>query len=69
MLGVYPFVSKKQERLAGRDKGRCLAHMFVMNVDEELEEWPESKERSRFWVRFAVLGSDNVSVLGFISPV
>jgi len=21
-----------------------------MNVDEELEEWPESKERSRFWL-------------------
>lgn len=50
MLGVYPFVSKKQERLAGRDKGRCLAHIFVMNVEEELAEWPESKERTRFWV-------------------
>lgn len=30
--------------------GKCLAYMFVMEVLEELQEWPESNDRNRVWV-------------------
>ncbi|MEW5311666.1 MAG: hypothetical protein WDW38_003361 [Sanguina aurantia] len=50
MLGMFHFQSAKQERLHSVQQGRCVAHMYVMTVHEELEVWPESHERQRFWV-------------------
>lgn len=50
MLGKFEFCSKKNERMGSAHKARCLAHMFVMDVHEELDEWPESHERKRLWV-------------------
>jgi hypothetical protein len=37
-------------------QGRCLAHMFVMRVAEELEVWPEYPQRKRAWVSATVHG-------------
>jgi 8-oxo-dGTP pyrophosphatase MutT (NUDIX family) len=50
-LGTYPFSNRKTQ--AGQ-KG-CIAHMFVMLVQEELATWPESAHRSRRWVRVSHL--------------
>jgi len=49
-LGEFTFKSKKHERLGSAHKGRCVAHMFVLEVTEELQEWPERLERQREWV-------------------
>lgn len=49
MVGAYGFSSKKAAR-GHADCGRCMAHMFVMHVAEELTTWPESTERQRVWV-------------------
>lgn len=48
MVGAYGFSSKKAAR-GHADCGRCMAHMFVMHVAEELTTWPESTERQRVW--------------------
>lgn len=48
-LGVFPFSSGKEERMRNVHQGRCLAHMFILHVAEELEEWPESADRQRAW--------------------
>ncbi|CAG9466376.1 unnamed protein product [Pedinophyceae sp. YPF-701] len=48
-IGVFHFHSGKQERRQQADKGRCIAHIYAMNVDEELAVWPESRERKRKW--------------------
>jgi hypothetical protein len=50
LLGVFPFSSAKQSHSTNQHQGRCLAHMFVMRVAEELEVWPEHPQRSRLWV-------------------
>eukprot|EP01023_Acetabularia_acetabulum_P002419 TRINITY_DN10964_c0_g1_i3.p2 TRINITY_DN10964_c0_g1~~TRINITY_DN10964_c0_g1_i3.p2 ORF type:complete len:192 (+),score=42.07 TRINITY_DN10964_c0_g1_i3:100-675(+) len=44
VLGAFPFQSRKE------GQGQCIAHMFVMLVQEELSKWPEQKERGRRWV-------------------
>ncbi|XP_075265832.1 uncharacterized protein LOC142358287 [Convolutriloba macropyga] len=49
-LGEFSFKSKKHERLGSAHKGRCVAHMYVLEVTEQLEEWPEHLERQREWV-------------------
>lgn len=49
MVGAYVFSSKKAAR-GHAERGRCMAHMFVMHVAEELSTWPESTERNRVWV-------------------
>lgn len=54
MLGMFHFQSAKQERLHSVHQGRCVAHMYVLAVQEELEVWPESPERQRFWVSLSV---------------
>jgi len=43
-LGTFPFVSKSCS---------CMAHVFVLRVDEELVTWPEQEERQRVWCRVA----------------
>lgn len=50
ILGTFWFQSMKQERLHNVHQGRCVAHIFVMHVQEELELWPECKDRNRYWV-------------------
>lgn len=45
-LGTYPFQNRKAEN---GQKG-CVAHMFVLEVQEELPTWPESSKRMRRWV-------------------
>lgn len=57
MVGAYVFSSGKAARKQAADgcqvpaePGRCVAHMFVMHVAEELPTWPEGSERKRIWV-------------------
>eukprot|EP00887_Chlorella_sp_A99_P005778 scaffold1.g5778.t1 len=49
-LGAFPFHSNKAERLHTANKGRCIAHVFVLHVTEELADWPEARQRQRVWV-------------------
>lgn len=50
MLGTFPFSSgKSSPDIITRHQGRCIAHIFVMHVAEELDMWPERDERKRFW--------------------
>ena len=55
MVGAYPFKSNKAARKHTAEQGRCLAHMFVMHVVEELPTWPEGAERKRVWVSTVTL--------------
>ena len=50
-VGRYEFYSGKAERVHSAHRGRCIAHMFAMHVEEELTSWPESPARKRLWVR------------------
>lgn len=50
MVGTFRFASTKQSNTTNAHQGRCLAHMFVMRVAEELEVWPEFPQRKRCWV-------------------
>ena len=50
MVGAFPFKSNKAARKHTAEQGRCVAHMFVMHVVEELPTWPEGTERKRIWV-------------------
>ena len=50
MVGAFPFKSNKAARKHTAEQGRCVAHMFVMHVAEELPTWPEGAERKRIWV-------------------
>ena len=52
-LGVYPFSNRKPSS----GQNGCIAHMFVMNVQEELDTWPESNKRVRQWVRSCCVNS------------
>ncbi|KAG1662326.1 hypothetical protein FOA52_011484 [Chlamydomonas sp. UWO 241] len=53
MLGAFPFTSCKPSAPTSRNQGKCIAHMFLMHVAEELEVWPEGHERQRHWVTLA----------------
>lgn len=48
ILGTFPFVSQKR---GGQEPINvpCLAYMYVMRVEEQLDEWPEQLERKRDW--------------------
>lgn len=50
LVGTFRFASSKQSHSNNVHQGRCLAHMFVMRVAEELETWPEYPQRRRCWV-------------------
>eukprot|EP00955_Chlamydomonas_euryale_P002946 31121-Chlamydomonas_euryale.AAC.5 len=50
MLGAFPFTSCKPSAPHTRNQGRCVAHMFLLRVEEELSEWPEGRERRRRWL-------------------
>jgi hypothetical protein len=54
---VFNFQSAKQARLNSTHQGRCVAHIFVLRVGEELEAWPEHPQRQRRWVRAATNGA------------
>lgn len=56
LIGVFPFSSNKPSHSTNAHQGRCLAHMFVMRVAEELDTWPEYPQRSRLWVPLAEAG-------------
>jgi diphosphoinositol-polyphosphate diphosphatase len=45
-LGEYPYCNRKMNP---QRKG-CIAHVFVMHVQEELKVWPEAGHRIRRWV-------------------
>ena len=53
-LGVYPYSNRKP----GSQRKGCIAHVFVMNVQEELTVWPEAAHRTRRWVRYPTLCFD-----------
>eukprot|EP00884_Botryococcus_braunii_P004645 jgi/Botrbrau1/14181/Bobra.182_3s0114.1 len=42
-LGPFTFLSGKLTH------GHCVAYMFAMHVEEELEHWPEENTRQRRW--------------------
>lgn len=49
-LGKWEFRSKSsQDDLCGMEGG-CRGYMFALEVTEELETWPEQKNRARQWV-------------------
>nr|XP_043634551.1 nudix hydrolase 13, mitochondrial isoform X1 [Erigeron canadensis] len=48
-LGVWEFRSKSNEAACTKEGG-CKGYMFALEVTEELEVWPEQKNRSRKWV-------------------
>jgi hypothetical protein len=54
MLGTFSFQSAKEARKNDAHQGRCIAHIFVLNVAEELEKWPEQDMRQRSWVSAVV---------------
>jgi len=47
VLGVFKFVSKKRSRFPVNSS---LAHVFAMQVIEQLDSWPEQSVRNRRWV-------------------
>lgn len=55
LLGTFSFqggkaVSSGMGGLAGMHRvSRCKAYIYVMHVAEELQTWPESKDRQRIW--------------------
>lgn len=52
MLGTFRYVGKPDRKHnASNAAVRCVVHMFVMHVAEELPTWPEHSERQRVWVR------------------
>nr|AFK46943.1 unknown [Lotus japonicus] len=49
-LGKWEFRSKSsQDDLCGMEEG-CRGYMFALEVTEELETWPEQKNRARQWL-------------------
>ena len=52
MLGTFRYVGKPDRKHTASDAAvRCVVHLFVMHVAEELQTWPEHSERQRVWVR------------------
>lgn len=49
-VGEFKFKSRKKALNASGLKGGCLARVFVMDVTEEMTEWPEQKKRTRRWM-------------------
>lgn len=49
-VGEFTFKSRKKAALNGGKKATCLARVFVMNVTEEMTEWPEQATRTRTWL-------------------
>jgi diphosphoinositol-polyphosphate diphosphatase len=51
LQNTYEFVSRSRVR-AGHDgdEAKCVAHVFTMEVEEELERWPEERVRTRHWL-------------------
>ncbi|GAU46356.1 hypothetical protein TSUD_324980 [Trifolium subterraneum] len=48
-LGIWEFRSKSSQDLCGMEGG-CRGYMFALEVTEELENWPEQKNRARRWL-------------------
>ena len=48
MLGKFRYMGKPDKQHTAPVK--CIIHMFVMQVAEELQVWPEMAQRQRFWV-------------------
>ncbi|KAJ0704443.1 putative NUDIX hydrolase domain-containing protein [Helianthus annuus] len=48
-LGEWEFRSKSKQE-ACSEEGGCKGYMFVLEVTEELETWPEQNNRNRKWV-------------------
>ncbi|CAK0787021.1 hypothetical protein CVIRNUC_010237 [Coccomyxa viridis] len=48
MLGRFRYMGKPDKMHTAPVK--CIIHMFVMHVAEELDVWPEMAQRQRFWL-------------------
>ncbi|XVE84257.1 hypothetical protein DITRI_Ditri16bG0156200 [Diplodiscus trichospermus] len=48
-LGVWEFRSKSRQELC-TPEGSCRGFMFALEVTEELDIWPEQKDRNRIWL-------------------
>ncbi|CAJ2672250.1 unnamed protein product [Trifolium pratense] len=48
-LGIWEFRSKSSQDLCGMEGG-CRGYMFALEVTDELEHWPEQKNRARRWL-------------------
>ncbi|XP_028761161.1 LOW QUALITY PROTEIN: nudix hydrolase 12, mitochondrial-like [Neltuma alba] len=48
-LGMWEFRSKSSQDLCNMEGG-CRGYMFALEVTEELETWPEQKNRDRQWL-------------------
>lgn len=47
VIGAFEFTSKKRSHIPDN---KCLAYVFAMRVEEQLDEWPERLIRNRQWV-------------------
>jgi diphosphoinositol-polyphosphate diphosphatase len=50
LLGFWEFRSKSKQDICSL-KGGCKGYMFALEVTEELETWPEQKNRYRKWLK------------------
>ncbi|CAL5193041.1 unnamed protein product [Lathyrus oleraceus] len=48
-LGMWEFRSKSSQDLCSMEGG-CRGYMFALEVTEELDAWPEQKNRARQWL-------------------
>ncbi|CAL5229228.1 g12512 [Coccomyxa viridis] len=48
MLGKFRYMGKPDKQHTAPVK--CIIHMFVMHVADELPVWPEMAQRQRFWL-------------------
>lgn len=69
-LGTYLY----EKRLDSGDSVTCKVHVFALEVEEELSDWPEKAERTRMWTtpaQAALLISESglaAILLDFIPP-
>ena len=49
-ISKKPFGSYTYDKRLGKRSVSCLVDVYLLKVDRELDEWPESAQRSRRWL-------------------
>uniref|UniRef100_A0A0A9H920 Nudix hydrolase domain-containing protein n=1 Tax=Arundo donax TaxID=35708 RepID=A0A0A9H920_ARUDO len=49
-LGLWVFRSKSSQADSDSPRGACKGYIFALEVEEELEQWPEQNTHGRQWV-------------------
>ena len=63
-----PFGSFSYDKRLRKRTVTCLVDVFLLKVERELDEWPESKQRSRKWMSpaEAIHLVDNIGLAGLL---